>query len=108
MGAWSGKVVLCERGIRTFEKYTRNTTDINAVPVIKQMSHLPVVVDPSRLFVTGGSGALGLEAASRGAAVVVLVEAEPRVELREASRVERPRRHRARHREKNLHYRKRH
>ena len=41
------RVVLCERGIRTFEKYTRNTTDINAVPVIKQMSHLPVVVDPS-------------------------------------------------------------
>jgi 3-deoxy-7-phosphoheptulonate synthase len=41
------RVVLCERGIRTFEKYTRNTTDINAVPVIKQMSHLPVVLDPS-------------------------------------------------------------
>jgi 3-deoxy-7-phosphoheptulonate synthase len=41
------RVVLCERGIRTFEKYTRNTTDINAMPVIKQMSHLPVVVDPS-------------------------------------------------------------
>jgi len=43
----NSRVVLCERGIRTFEKYTRNTTDINAVPVIKQMSHLPVVVDPS-------------------------------------------------------------
>ncbi len=40
-------VILCERGIRTFEKYTRNTTDINAVPVLKHMSHLPVVVDPS-------------------------------------------------------------
>jgi 3-deoxy-7-phosphoheptulonate synthase len=43
----NSRVVLCERGIRTFEKYTRNTTDINAVPVIKQMSHLPVVIDPS-------------------------------------------------------------
>ncbi len=40
-------VVLCERGIRTFEKYTRNTLDISAVPVIKKLSHLPVVVDPS-------------------------------------------------------------
>jgi len=39
--------ILCERGIRTFEKYTRNTTDINAVPVLKQMTHLPVVLDPS-------------------------------------------------------------
>ena len=43
----NSRAVLCERGIRTFEKYTRNTTDINAVPVIKHMSHLPVVVDPS-------------------------------------------------------------
>ena len=41
------RVVLCERGIRTFEKYTRNTTDINAVPVLKQMTHLPVILDPS-------------------------------------------------------------
>lgn len=40
-------VMLCERGIRTFEKYTRNTLDINAVPVLKQLSHLPVIVDPS-------------------------------------------------------------
>jgi len=40
-------VILCERGIRTFEKYTRNTMDVSAVPVIKHMSHLPIVVDPS-------------------------------------------------------------
>jgi len=40
-------VILCERGIRTFEKYTRNTLDINAVPVLKELTHLPVVVDPS-------------------------------------------------------------
>jgi 3-deoxy-7-phosphoheptulonate synthase len=41
------RVALCERGIRTFERYTRNTTDINAIPVIKEMSHLPVILDPS-------------------------------------------------------------
>lgn len=41
------RVILCERGIRTFEKYTRNTTDINAVPVAKQLTHLPVILDPS-------------------------------------------------------------
>jgi len=40
-------VILCERGIRTFEDYTRNTLDLSAVPVIKQLSHLPVIVDPS-------------------------------------------------------------
>ena len=43
----NGRVILCERGIRTFETYTRNTVDINAVPLIKKLSHLPVVVDPS-------------------------------------------------------------
>ncbi len=41
------RVILCERGIRTFEQYTRNTLDISAVPLLKQLSHLPVVVDPS-------------------------------------------------------------
>ena len=40
-------VILCERGIRTFEKYTRNTFDINAIPLLKRLSHLPVVADPS-------------------------------------------------------------
>ncbi|MFH0839117.1 MAG: 3-deoxy-7-phosphoheptulonate synthase [Candidatus Omnitrophota bacterium] len=40
-------VILCERGIRTFEDYTRNTMDISAVPIIKRLSHLPVIVDPS-------------------------------------------------------------
>jgi 3-deoxy-7-phosphoheptulonate synthase len=40
-------VVLCERGIRTFETATRNTLDLNAVPLLKEMTHLPVIVDPS-------------------------------------------------------------
>ncbi|NLX90804.1 MAG: 3-deoxy-7-phosphoheptulonate synthase [Firmicutes bacterium] len=43
----NNKVILCERGIRTFETYTRNTLDISAVPVAKELSHLPVFVDPS-------------------------------------------------------------
>jgi len=47
MAQGNSRVILCERGIRTFEKYTRNTTDINAVPVLKQMTHLPVLLDPS-------------------------------------------------------------
>ena len=41
------KVVLCERGIRTFEPYTRNTLDLSAIPVIKSLTHLPVIIDPS-------------------------------------------------------------
>lgn len=40
-------IVLCERGIRTFETYTRNTLDLNAVPLVKHLSHLPIIVDPS-------------------------------------------------------------
>ncbi len=40
-------VILCERGIRTFETAARNTMDINAIPLVKEMSHLPVIADPS-------------------------------------------------------------
>ena len=47
MAGGNEKVILCERGIRTFETYTRNTLDLSAVPAIKKLSHLPVVVDPS-------------------------------------------------------------
>ncbi|MDA8334143.1 MAG: 3-deoxy-7-phosphoheptulonate synthase [Peptococcaceae bacterium] len=43
----NGNVVLCERGIRTFESYTRNTLDLSAIPLVKRLSHLPVIVDPS-------------------------------------------------------------
>jgi 3-deoxy-7-phosphoheptulonate synthase len=41
------QIVLCERGIRTFESYTRNTLDLSAIPVVKKLSHLPIIVDPS-------------------------------------------------------------
>ena len=47
MSGGNERVILCERGIRTFETYTRNTLDVSAVPVLKELSHLPVVVDPS-------------------------------------------------------------
>jgi len=47
MSAGNENVILCERGVRTFETYTRNTLDVSAIPAIKQMSHLPVIVDPS-------------------------------------------------------------
>ncbi len=47
MASGNPNVILCERGIRTFETYTRNTLDVGAVPSIKKLSHLPVVIDPS-------------------------------------------------------------
>ena len=47
MSEGNTKVMLCERGIRTFEPMTRNTLDVSAVPLLKHKSHLPVVVDPS-------------------------------------------------------------
>ena len=47
MAGGNNQVILCERGIRTFEKYTRNTLDLSAIPVIKKLSHLPIIVDPS-------------------------------------------------------------
>jgi 3-deoxy-7-phosphoheptulonate synthase len=71
------RVILCERGIRTFEKYTRNTLDINAVPLLKQLSHLPVIVDPSH-----GTGKWELvEAVSKAAVAAgadgLLIEVHP-------------------------------
>ena len=47
MAGGNENIILCERGIRTFETYTRNTLDISAIPVLKELTHLPVVVDPS-------------------------------------------------------------
>jgi 3-deoxy-7-phosphoheptulonate synthase len=71
------QVILCERGIRTFEKYTRNTLDINAVPVLKELTHLPVIVDPSHAT---GKWTL-VKAASRAAIAAgadgLLIEVHP-------------------------------
>ena len=70
-------VVLCERGIRTFETYTRNTLDILAVPALKELTHLPVIVDPSHS--TGRSSLVG--PASKAALAVgadgILIEVHP-------------------------------
>src|SRR5207237_5907652 len=70
-------VLLCERGIRTFEKYTRNTFDINAIPLLKKLSHLPVIADPSH-----GTGKWYLVAPAALAAVAagsagLLIEVRP-------------------------------
>jgi 3-deoxy-7-phosphoheptulonate synthase len=71
------RVMLCERGIRTFEPYTRNTLDINAVPLLKQLTHLPVIVDPSH-----GTGKWELVSAVSKAAVAagadgLIIEVHP-------------------------------
>jgi 3-deoxy-7-phosphoheptulonate synthase len=73
-------VVLCERGIRTFEDYTRNTCDLSAVPALKEMSHLPVIVDPSH-----GTGVRSLISPISKAAVAVgadglIIEVHPNPE----------------------------
>jgi 3-deoxy-7-phosphoheptulonate synthase len=75
------RVMLCERGIRTFETYTRNTLDINAVPVLKELTHLPVIVDPSH-----ATGKWHLVSAVSKAAVAagadgLIIEVHPNPEL---------------------------
>jgi 3-deoxy-7-phosphoheptulonate synthase len=74
------RVVLCERGIRTFETATRNTTDINAIPVVKRLSHLPVIVDPSH---STGKGEY-IESVSRAAIAAgadgLIIEVHPHPE----------------------------
>jgi len=71
------RVILCERGIRTFEKYTRNTFDVSAIPLLKKLSHLPVIADPSH-----GTGVRDLvlpvsKAALAAGADGLLVEVHP-------------------------------
>jgi len=68
MSEGNENIILCERGIRTYETYTRNTLDLSAVPVLHELSHLPVVVDPSHA--TGKSSLvpqMALAAAAAGA-----------------------------------------
>lgn len=73
-------IILCERGIRTFEEYTRNTVDISAIPVIDELSHLPIIVDPSHS--TGKWGLVGAisKAAIAAGADGLLVEVHPNPE----------------------------
>ncbi len=74
------EIILCERGIRTFETYTRNTFDINAIPAIKELSHLPIFADPSHAT---GKRSL-VNAVSRGAVATgadgIIIETHPNPE----------------------------
>jgi 3-deoxy-7-phosphoheptulonate synthase len=77
LAAGNPEVILCERGIRTFERATRNTLDLSAVPVLKELTHLPVLVDPSH-----GTGKRSLVPAMALAAVAagadgLLLEVHP-------------------------------
>ncbi|NLZ38277.1 MAG: 3-deoxy-7-phosphoheptulonate synthase [Firmicutes bacterium] len=80
MAGGNHQVILCERGIRTFESYTRNTLDLSAVPVVKYLTHLPVIVDPSH-----GTGNWRFVPAMSRAAVAagadgIMVEVHPQPE----------------------------
>ena len=80
MSEGNHNVILCERGIRTFENYTRNTLDLNAVPAVKELTHLPVIVDPSH-----GTGRYTLVGPMSRAAVAagadgLLIEVHPNPE----------------------------
>ena len=77
MAQGNQQVMLCERGIRTFETYTRNTLDLSAIPIIKRESHCPIVIDPSQ-----GAGRADLVAAMCKGAVAMgadalLIEVHP-------------------------------
>lgn len=79
----NGRVVLCERGIRTFETYTRNTLDLSAIPALKELTHLPVIVDPAHG--TGRSSlipSMSLAAVAAGAdGIIVEVHHNPKAAL---------------------------
>jgi len=77
MSNGNGQVMLCERGIRTFETATRNTLDISAIPVIKEMSHLPVIVDPSHATGRRFAVAAAARAAVAAGADGIIVEVHP-------------------------------
>lgn len=85
-------IALCERGIRTFETYTRNTLDLNAVPIIKHLSHLPIIVDPSHG--TGSwelVGPMALAAVAAGAdGLIVEVHPHPEKALSDGKQSLRP------------------
>ena len=66
MSEGNENIILCERGIRTYENYTRNTLDLSAIPVLHELTHLPVVVDPSHA--TGRSALVPSMASAAAAA----------------------------------------
>lgn len=96
MNAGNHQVVLCERGIRTFNDYTRNTLDLSAVPVLQELSHLPVIVDPSH-----GTGLWNLvEPLAKGAmavgahGLIIEVHNHPEVALSDGAQSLKPQKYR--------------
>ncbi len=89
-------VILCERGIRTFEPYTRNTLDLNAIPVIKKLSHLPIIVDPSHgIGMWDGVTAMALAGIAAGAdGVMIEVHPHPEMALSDGAQALKPARFR--------------
>lgn len=79
MAEGNNNVILCERGIRTFETYTRNTLDLSAVPVLQELSHLPVIIDPSHAMgVSRYVKPMALAAAASGAdGLIIEVHNDP-------------------------------
>ena len=79
-------VILCERGIRTFEKYTRNTLDLSAVPAIKELTHLPIIIDPThstgRLSLIGPMSCAAVAAGADG--LIIEVHNQPETALCDA------------------------
>ncbi len=92
MAGGNTQVILCERGIRTFETYTRNTLDVSAVPALKTLSHLPVIIDPSHA--TGRSAMvepMALAAAAAGAdGLIIEVHNDPQHALCDGPQSVRP------------------
>jgi 3-deoxy-7-phosphoheptulonate synthase len=74
------RVMLCERGIRTFEQYTRNTFDINAIPVVKHLSHLPIIADPSHATGKWEYVSAAAKASVAAGADGLIIEVHPRPE----------------------------
>lgn len=79
MAGGNSKVILCERGIRTFERATRNTLDMSVIPVVKELSHLPIIIDPSHSTgVYRYVGSMSLAAVAAGAhGVMIEVHNDP-------------------------------
>jgi 3-deoxy-7-phosphoheptulonate synthase len=80
-------VILCERGIRTFERLTRNTVDINAIPLVKQLSHLPIILDPSqgtgKRSLVGPVALAGVAAGADG--LIIEIHPQPDVALKDGA-----------------------
>lgn len=87
LSSGTDKVILCERGIRTYEKATRNTLDLSAIPVLRSMTHLPIIVDPSHaLGVRDKIPPMALAAVAAGAdGIIVEVHCHPEQALSDAA-----------------------